>query len=172
MKRLVAFLPLVVLVVLAAVFAFKSLGRDPQVTTHAMVGKPAPTLDLPLLWNRPVDAIIGEPPPGKPYLVNFFASWCAPCIVEAPTLMKLKAEGVEIVGVAYKDDRAKTIDFLARHGDPYAWVVLDEKGRKGMDYGVTGPPETYLVGSDGAIIDKYVGALDERAARTLLAKAR
>lgn len=172
LKQLAALLPLIALILLGGLFATRSLWRDTQVETHAMVGKPAPALKLEMLFDRPVDAIIGEPPPAKPYLVNFYASWCAPCIVEAPTLMKLKAQGVRIIGVAYKDDRARTIEFLAKHGDPFEYVLLDKDGRAGMEYGVTGPPETYLIGSDGIILAKHIGALDEETARTLLTKAR
>ena len=169
MKRLAALLPLIALVLLAAVFAAKSLWRDTQVETHAMVGKPLPAVMLPGLDGaapQPVKAGSG------PYLVNFFASWCPPCIVEHPALMALKAEGVTIVGVAYKDDPAKSQAFLAERGDPFATVLVDREGRAGMEFGVTGPPETYLVSSDGIILAKHIGELDETSIRTLLSQAR
>lgn len=169
MKRLAAFLPLIALILLAAVFAGKSLWRDTQVETHAMVGKPLPAVMLPGLDG-------GAPGPVKagkgPYLVNFFASWCPPCIVEHPQLMALKAEGIAIVGVAYKDDPSKSRAFLAERGDPFATVLIDRDGRAGMEFGVTGPPETYLISSDGIILAKHIGELDEKAARTLLSQAR
>lgn len=169
LKRLAALLPLVALLLLAAVFAAKSLWRDTQVETHAMVGKRLPAVMLTGLDG-------GAPGPvkagGGPYLVNFFASWCPPCIVEHPQLMALKAEGVPIVGVAYKDDPSRTRAFIAEHGDPFATILVDRDGRAGMEFGVTGPPETYLVSSDGVILAKHIGELDETAARTLLSQAR
>lgn len=169
MKRLVAFLPLVALLLLAGVFAVKSLWRDTQIETHAMVGKRLPAVMLPGLDGGPPAPIkVGS----GPYLVNFFASWCPPCIVEHPQLMALKAEGVPIVGVAYKDAPDKTRGFIAERGDPFATILVDRDGRAGMEFGVTGPPETYLVSSDGVILAKHIGQLDETAARTLLSQAR
>ncbi|WGM37404.1 DsbE family thiol:disulfide interchange protein [Caulobacter sp. NIBR1757] len=169
MKRLAALLPLIALVLLAAVFAAKSLWRDTQVETHAMVGKPLPAVMLPGLDGAAPRAVkVGK----GPYLVNFFASWCPPCIVEHPALMALEAEGVTIVGVAYKDDPANSRAFLAERGDPFATVLVDRDGRAGMEFGVTGPPETYLVSSDGIILAKHIGELDDRSIRTLLSQAR
>lgn len=169
LMRLAAFLPLVALLLLGAVFATKSLWRDTQVETHAMVGKPLPALTLPGLDGSAPSAVkVGD----GPYLVNFFASWCPPCIVEHPQLMALKAEGITIVGVAYKDDPTKSRALLAEHGDPFARVLVDRDGRAGMEFGVTGPPETYLISSDGIILAKHVGVLDETSIRTLLNQAR
>jgi cytochrome c biogenesis protein CcmG, thiol:disulfide interchange protein DsbE len=104
-------------------------------------------------------------------LVNFFASWCVPCAVEAPTLAALKAEGVRIVGIAWKDDPAKTRDFLARAGDPYQTIFIDRDGRAGIDFGVTGVPETYLVSADGRILDKEAQPLTAADAEALLSRA-
>jgi cytochrome c biogenesis protein CcmG/thiol:disulfide interchange protein DsbE len=166
--QLAALLPLIALAVLAAMFASRSLWRDSQVQTDALVGKPVPALSLPTLDGGPPVPLAGD----GPYLVNFFASWCPPCIVEHPVLMALEANGVAIVGVAYKDDPAKTQAFLEQRGNPFARVLVDRDARAGMEFGVTGPPETYLVSSDGIILAKHVGPLDEAAARALLAKAR
>lgn len=169
MKRLVAWLPLVVLVLLGGLFAGYSLHRNPQVQTQAMVGKPVPDLTLPSLDDgtmRQLHAIKG------PYLVNFYASWCPPCRVEHPQLMALKAEGVTIVGIAYKDDPARTKAFLAEMGDPFAVRLVDADARAGLEFGVTGPPETYLVAADGRILAKHVGPLTPDSAEAMLAKAR
>lgn len=166
--QLAALLPLIALLVLGAMFAGRSLWRDSQVQTDAMVGKPVPALSLPTLDGGPPASLRGD----GPYLVNFFASWCPPCVVEHPTLMALEAAGVTIVGVAYKDDPAKSQAFLDQRGDPFARVLVDRDARAGMEFGVTGPPETYLVSSDGVILAKHVGALDEASARAMLAKAR
>jgi len=108
---------------------------------------------------------------GRPVIVNFFASWCVPCAAEAPTLAALRHQGVHIVGVAWKDDPAKTRAFLARYGDPYQAVFVDGDGRTGIDFGVTGVPETYLVGADGRILDKHAEPLTEADAQALLSRA-
>ncbi|PIB94467.1 DsbE family thiol:disulfide interchange protein [Caulobacter sp. FWC2] len=170
MKRGLAFAPLIVLIALAALFAGFALKRDPHVQPHALVGKPMPALSLPELDS-------GRPAPIRaatdgPILVNFFASWCAPCEVEHPQLMALKAQGVKVVGIAYKDAPANTQAFLGRLGDPFAERLVDRDGRAGLEFGVTGVPETYLVGSDGVIIAKHTGPLTPDAAEDLLKKAR
>ena len=170
MKRWLAFAPLLILAALAALFAGYALKRDPRVQPHALVGKPMPALSLPdLTTGRP--APIRAPGEG-PILVNFFASWCAPCEVEHPQLMALKAQGVKVVGVAYKDAPANTQAFLTRLGDPFAERLVDRDGRAGLEFGVTGVPETYLVGSDGMIIAKHTGPLTPDAAEDLLKKAK
>ncbi|KQV62097.1 MULTISPECIES: DsbE family thiol:disulfide interchange protein [unclassified Caulobacter] len=170
MKRWLAFAPLLILIALAALFAGYALKRDPHVQPHALVGKPMPALTLPELDS-------GRPAPIRaategPILVNFFASWCAPCEVEHPQLMALKAQGVKVVGVAYKDAPANTQAFLTRRGDPFAVRLVDRDGRAGLEFGVTGVPETYLVGSDGVILAKHTGVLTPDATEELLNKAR
>jgi cytochrome c biogenesis protein CcmG/thiol:disulfide interchange protein DsbE len=168
-KRLVAILPIVAFAALIVVFLTKSLHRSPQVTPMATVGKPAPALSLPALkGGAPVairDAARG------PALVNFYASWCAPCIEEAPALMALKAEGVKIVGVAYKDSPDKSAAFLARLGDPYATVLVDADGRAGVEFGATGVPETYAIDAAGMIRAKHAGPITAADAEDLLAAA-
>jgi cytochrome c biogenesis protein CcmG/thiol:disulfide interchange protein DsbE len=169
-KRLLAFLPLAVLVGLAIVFAGWSLKRDPHVQPHALVGKPAPAIALaPLDGGAPVTTRDGA---DGPFLINFFASWCGPCAIEHPTLMALKQQGVRIVGVAYRDTPAAAQDFLAKRGDPFALMLNDADGRAGIEYGITGVPETYLVGSDGIIIDKIAAPITVEDAQKLLRKAR
>jgi len=167
-RRLIALLPLVAMGALVLVFAFRSLYRQPQVTPMATIGQPIPAASLAPLAG-------GAPAPLRttikgPVLVNFYASWCAPCVTEAPALMALKAEGAPIVGIAYKDTPENTAAFLARLGDPYQQVLLDADGRVGIGFGVTGVPETYAVDAAGVIRGKYAGALDADHAEALLQK--
>lgn len=170
MKRWLAFSPLIVLAALAVLFAGYALKRDPRVQPQALVGKPMPAMTLPDL-DTGRQAALREPGDG-PILVNFFASWCAPCEVEHPQLMALKAQGVKVVGIAYKDAPANTQAFLTRLGDPFAAKRIDRDGRAGLEFGVTGVPETYLVGSDGVIIAKHTGPLTPDAAEALLKQAK
>ena len=171
MKRWLAFTPLVVLAALAVLFAGYALKRDPKISPHAMVGKPMPALSLPELSSgQPVS--LQDAAAGAPVLVNFFASWCAPCEIEHPQLMALNAQGVKVIGIAYKDAPSNTQAFLTRLGDPFAARLVDRDGAAGLEFGVTGVPETYLVGSDGMILAKHTGPLTPDAAEDLLAKAR
>lgn len=170
MKRWLAFLPLIALALLAVLFIGYSLKRNPQVQPDAMVGKPMPALSLPdLATGRPV--ALAQVTKG-PVLVNFFASWCAPCEIEHPELMRLQARGVPIVGVAYKDAPENSTAFITRLGDPFASKLVDRDGRAGLEFGVTGVPETFLVGSDGTILAKHNGPLTEADSEAMLAKAR
>lgn len=172
MTRWLAILPLAALVALALLFGLYALKRDPQVQPQALVGKPLPELVLPSLDDGREQPLRQVASGGAPVLVNIFASWCAPCEIEHPVLVDLKRKGVKIVGVAYKDAPANTQAFLNRLGDPFDLRLVDRDGRAGIELGVTGVPETYLVGSDGVIIAKHTGPLTAETAEALLAKGR
>ena len=135
----------------------------------AMVGKSLPDLNLPALIGGGIEPLKGSAT--GPTLVTLFASWCGPCAEEAPALMALKAEGVRIVGIAYKDPPADSVDFLRRYGDPYAKVLMDRDGRGGVELGVTGVPETLAVDRAGVIRGKLAGPLTAQAAESLLESA-
>lgn len=171
MKRWLAFTPLIVLALLAVLFAGYALKRDPNIQPQAMVGKPMPALTLAELSTGAATSLASVTD-GGPVLVNFFASWCAPCEVEHPQLMALRAQGVKVVGIAYKDAPPNTQAFLTRLGDPFAARLVDRDGSAGLEFGVTGVPETYLVGSNGVILAKHTGPLTPDAAEDLLAKAQ
>jgi cytochrome c biogenesis protein CcmG/thiol:disulfide interchange protein DsbE len=170
MTRWLTFLPLIVLAALAVLFGAYALKHDPHVTPHALVGKPTPDVALPALDGGGAPRI-RELAAGGPVLINFFASWCAPCETEAPQLNALARRGVRIIGVAYKDDPAKAQAFLARLGDPYAARLSDRDGRAGIEFGVTGVPETFLVGRDGTILDKHSGPLEDADVAALASRA-
>ena len=169
MKRWLALMPLIALVALGMLFAGYALHRNPQVQPQALVGQPVPELTLPQLDT-------GAPTPIRqtvqgPTLVNFFASWCVPCELEHPQLMALKAEGVRIVGVAYKDAPENSRSFLGRLGDPFAVRLVDRDGAAGVEFGTTGVPESYLVSGEGVILAKHTGPLTAESAEALLARA-
>lgn len=169
MKRWIALAPLAVLAALAALFGLYALHHDPHHTPDALVGQRLPSDSLAPLAGGAPTTVPAQASSGT--LVNFFASWCAPCIQEFPTLLALKAQGVRIVGVAWKDDPDKTRAMLAQRGDPYATVLVDRDGRAGIDFGVSGVPETYLVGANGKVIAKYALPLTPDSAEALLERS-
>jgi len=157
MKRWIAVVPLVALAALGALFWGFALRHDPHVSPAALVGKPAPKVILASLGGGEPSPVVR---PGRgPVLVNFFASWCVPCVQDAPALMALKAGGAPIVGVAYKDAPDKAQAFLDRYGDPFARTLQDPRGAAGLEFGVSGVPETFLVGADGVIKAKHSGPM-------------
>ena len=162
MNRWLALLPLVVAVALFALFAGWSLKRDPAFKPDAMVGQPIPETVLPMLEGDtagPGNLDLKTAGVGRPMLVNVFASWCAPCRIEHPKLLALKARGIAVVGVAYKDEPVATRAFLDELGDPYAMVLVDGEGRAGLDLGISGVPETFAVDAMGRITAKQSGPL-------------
>jgi cytochrome c biogenesis protein CcmG/thiol:disulfide interchange protein DsbE len=98
---------------------------------------------------------------GEPLLVNFFASWCAPCRAEAPALALL-AESVTVIGIAYKDKPVDTTAFLTQFGNPFSAIGVDRDGRLGFAWGVYGVPESYVIGSDGTVLLRHAGPIDRR----------
>ncbi|MHB8529099.1 MAG: DsbE family thiol:disulfide interchange protein [Caulobacteraceae bacterium] len=169
MRGVAAFLPLACLAVLVIIFAGYSLRHDPEVTPMALVGKPVPDLALAPLAGGRAQAL--RTMAKGPALVNFYASWCPPCRQEAPALMALKDEGVKIIGVDYKDRPQDAAAFLTRFGDPYQAVLADPDGRAGIEFGVTGAPETYAVDRSGVIRAKIADPITAADAEGLLEKA-
>jgi len=168
-RRIIAFAPVAALVALVVLFAGYSLRRDPKVVPMALVGKPTPALVLPRLEGGGAEPL--RPLIQGPALVNFYASWCVPCAQEAPSLMALKAEGVRIIGIAYENKPADAKGFLARYGDPFEATLVDLDGRGGVEFGVTGVPETYAVDAAGVIRDKRAAPITPADAEAMLQKA-
>jgi cytochrome c biogenesis protein CcmG/thiol:disulfide interchange protein DsbE len=141
---------------------FTGFGRDPRAVASPLVGRPAPEWSLTTLDGE----VLGtDDLAGRPYVVNFWASWCVPaCVDEHPVLAAAHeryGEEVAIVGVLYQDDPADAEGFLARYGDAGYAHVRDESGRLAIDFGVTGPPETFFVDADGIVRDKQFGPLTD-----------
>jgi cytochrome c biogenesis protein CcmG/thiol:disulfide interchange protein DsbE len=155
-------IPLVVLAALLVLFIL-GLQRDPHLVPSPLVGKAAPAFDLPDP-NGPAPRLALADLHGAPALVNFFASWCAGCQEEHPFLLELTQNaavggGVKLVGIDYKDASADLHDWLARRGNPYLRIGADLDGKTGIDWGVYGVPETFVVDADGMIIFKQIGPL-------------
>lgn len=162
MSRWLTLIPLVVLVALAALFIGWSLKRDPAFKPDALVGQAIPETVLPILQDGaagPQNVDIKTAGVGKPMIVNIFASWCAPCRIEHPRLLALQAQGVAVVGIAYKDEPEATQAFLDELGDPFSMVLVDREGRAGLDLGVSGVPESFAVDAYGRVVAKSSGPL-------------
>jgi cytochrome c biogenesis protein CcmG/thiol:disulfide interchange protein DsbE len=160
-------IPIVILVLLIGVLAI-GLRLDPREIPSPLVGKPMPAFSLPRLdGSGPATEAELQ---GRPLLVNFFASWCAGCQVEHPMLLKLAREyQIEIIGIDYKDTRADAENWLQRHGNPYRSVIADAAGQMGLDWGVYGVPETFVIGADGRILFKQIGPITDEAWREQIA---
>nr|WP_204262610.1 DsbE family thiol:disulfide interchange protein [Methylobacterium sp. BTF04] len=171
--------PVVTFALLAVIFfARLRSGADPSAIPSALIGRPAPTFALDALPGLQAE---GKPVPGLSHadllghvtVVNFWASWCAPCQIEHPQLMRLGREpGVRLVGVDYKDTLENGRRFLTRNGVPFQAVGMDSTGRTGIDFGVYGVPETFIVGPDGTIRDKLVGIVTPENYAQVLDKVR
>ncbi|TNE76060.1 MAG: DsbE family thiol:disulfide interchange protein [Gammaproteobacteria bacterium] len=160
MSRLKLFIPLLVFIVLA-IFLLNGLERDPNAMPSALIDRPVPAFSLPVLGDeqRVESEALFQ---GRPALLNVWATWCISCRVEHPYLNKLSKQGVRIVGLNYKDDSAEAMKWLDEKGDPYELSVVDARGRLGLDLGVFGAPETYVVDASGTIRYKHVGVVDDR----------
>ncbi len=158
--------PVAIFAGLAVLFAF-ALGKgDPSKLPSALIGKPAPALAL-----APVPGLTGSSKPlagfsdadlasGKVSVVNFWASWCTPCVEEHPHLLALaKTAGVSIFGVNHKDQPTNAARFIERYGNPYTAVGADPNGRVAIEWGVYGMPETFIVDGHGRIAYKHVGPI-------------
>ena len=165
-RRLVLLAPLGVAVAGGAAF-WAMLDRmqqgrfDPRGLPSMLVGRPLPSFSLPGLAPRAGFSSADLQAPPQPVLVNFFASWCVPCVMEVPQLTALQARGVPIWGIVYKDKRAAAATFLEQHGDPYARIGVDEPGQVAIDFGVYGVPETYLVDKSGIVRWRWAGPLTD-----------
>jgi cytochrome c biogenesis protein CcmG/thiol:disulfide interchange protein DsbE len=159
-RKLLFLLPVALFAVLLAAFAL-GLGHDPSLVPSALINRPAPNFDLPGLYD-PVKGLARRDLGHGVTLVNFFASWCAPCREEQPALTALAREpGVTLDGIAYKDKPADSKRFLDDLGNPYHRVGIDRDGTTAINFGVYGVPETYVVDATGHIRYRQVGPLSE-----------
>ncbi len=163
MSRASLFVPLGVFVVLAGLLYAGFFLNDPHDLPSALIGKPFPAFDLPALGTAETAAARHDAADlqGRVVLVNVWATWCPTCRAEHDELIRIHREsGVPIVGINYKDDAAKARVWLARYGDPYEYNIVDRDGTLGVDLGVYGAPETFLVDASGIIVYKRVGEVN------------
>jgi cytochrome c biogenesis protein CcmG/thiol:disulfide interchange protein DsbE len=158
MKRWVLLVPLVLFLGMAA-FLYRGLYLDPAELPSAMIGKQFPVFSLPDVQSGKV--ITQADLLGKPALVNVWGTWCISCRVEHPVLNKLAEQGVVIYGINYKDVNADALKWLKEFHNPYQMNINDEAGNLGLNLGVYGAPETFLIDDKGVIRHKYVGVIDE-----------
>ena len=159
MRRLLFLLPLGLFLILAGYFVLALRpDRDPEALPSAMIDQPMPGFDLAALDGGPrfsAAAVVGQVA-----LINFFASWCVPCRTEHPLLMNISRQlGVPLYGIDYKDKPEDVARFLSELGDPYGRIGADRDGRVGIDFGVYGVPETYVIDKAGRIRLRHVGPL-------------
>jgi cytochrome c biogenesis protein CcmG/thiol:disulfide interchange protein DsbE len=156
MKR---WLPVIVFFVLVGFFA-KGLFLNPREVPSPFIGKPAPAFTLPLVGNE-AQTFSPADMKGKVWILNVWAPWCVSCRQEHPVLMALaQSRAVPIVGLNWKDKDREAAQLLAQHGSPYVAVPDDLSGKVGIDYGVTGTPESYVIDKEGIVRMKHIGPID------------
>jgi cytochrome c biogenesis protein CcmG/thiol:disulfide interchange protein DsbE len=164
-RRIVVLAPLAVFLALAVLFLFRLSSGDPSIIPSALIGRPAPQINLPPIAGldrdgAPVPGLEAASFKGAVTVVNVWASWCVPCHDEAPLLMQLAQDNrLRLVGINYKDDPGNARRFLGRYGDPFAAAGADQSGRAAIEWGVYGVPETFVVGRDARIAYKLVGPI-------------
>lgn len=170
MQRLKLFIPLIIFAVLALFFFVvqKQIGRgdyNPENMPSALIGKPLPAFELPdlqsgkVVTNAALRDVLAK---NKVALVNVWATWCPSCAYEHPYLVKLAQRGVALLGVDYKDEPYKAKAWLQEKGSPYIAVLDDRAGNFGLNLGVTGAPETFVIDRDGIVRLRYQGPIDQR----------
>lgn len=160
--RLWPFLTFALLATLLAVGVAMSGRENREAIPSPLIGKPAPAFTLPTLLD-PAESVSLADLRGEPFLLNVWASWCPTCRDEHPYIERLAASGkIKVIGFNWKDEPEEAMRWLAQFGDPYHLLVTDYSGDAGIDWGVYGPPETFLVDADGVVRWKYIGALTPR----------
>lgn len=158
MAKILMFLPPAIFAALAATFYIGMHRGNPDDLPSTRIGQIAPALPATALADFP-QLTAADLSTGKITLVNFWASWCPPCRAEHPVLMQLAADGIRVVGINFKDTAEDASAFLAADGNPFLALAFDPKGRTAIDWGVTAPPETFIVGGDGTVLFRFVGPL-------------
>ena len=170
MSRAVRFAPLVLLALLIAGLIWRLATPADTTVKSKLTGKPVPAFVLPaMLDNKPALAS-PDLATGQPHLVNMFASWCVPCIGEAPVLAELQRKGVKIDGIAVRDRSDDVMEFIERHGDPYERIGSDEQSEVQIALGSSGVPESFVVDGRGIVRYQHVGPIEPTDVSKILAR--
>ena len=170
MSRAIRFVPLALLLAFVGFVAWRLINPADTAVRSQLEGKPVPAFNLPpALPNKP-SLSSRDLAAGEPRLVNIFASWCAPCIAEAPVLGELEARGVAIDGIAIRDKPEDVAAFLARNGDPYQRIGVDMQSSVQLALGSAGVPDSFVVDGGGIIRYQHVGPIMPQDAATVLAE--
>ena len=170
MSRALRFVPLTLLLVFVAFVTWRLLNPADTAIRSQLEGKPVPTFALPPALPGRATLKSSDLATGEPRLVNIFASWCVPCIAEAPVLGELKARGVTIDGIAIRDRPEDIAEFLARNGDPYDRIGADMQSNVQMALGSSGVPESFIVDGRGIIRYQHIGPIEASEVPMILAK--
>ena len=158
-KQLWFLVPLIMFLIIIGLF-YTRLGKDTTVVTNTSLNRPLPNFSLPSLAN-PEQTITQAQLPKQPYLLNIWASWCMTCKIEHPFLLQMAKAGVPIVGINYKDDRKDALAYLNTHEDPFTLNAQDINGSFGIDLGLTGVPESFVVDTTGNVRQHILGEINE-----------
>lgn len=171
--RLRFVLPLAVFLALVAMFGM-GIGLDPSKVPSPFIGKQLPAFSARVLGAEEGAPLRSAPADmaGKAWVLNIWASWCASCLVEHKHIVSLARQGMLVVGLNHKDTDEEAVAWLERNGDPFRFSLVDQDGAIGLDLGVYGVPETFLVGPDGTVLHKHIGPVLEPDVEEILEKAR
>ena len=150
--------PPLIFAAFVALAAFGMMRDNPNGLPSTFIGKPAPEITDKALGDNPAitAAVLAD---GEISIVNFWASWCPPCRAEHPRLLAFQAEGLKVLGVNFKDNETDALSYLADEKNPFRALAFDAKGRTAIDWGVSAPPETFIVSGDGTVLFRFVGPL-------------
>lgn len=172
MKRWTIWLPLGLFALFFVVVAIGLRWPSDDIIASKMIGKPLPEFDLPPALSGGEGLRTADFKTGKPKLLNIFASWCVPCMAEAPYLEQLAKAGVEIDGIAIRDRAADVAAFLDRNGNPYSRIGTDDVSKVQIEIGSSGVPETFLIDGNGTILHQHVGDIRAEDVPKLLAMVK
>jgi len=158
--KMLRFTPAGIVVLILAALVWRLANPPDAAVQSQMIGKPVPEIGAPAALPDKPAFTSADLADGKPKLVNFFASWCVPCIAEAPVLAELNRRGVPILGIAVRDRPEDIARFIAQHGDPFDAMVADPQSKLQLEFGSAGVPETFVVDGRGIIRMEHIGPIE------------
>ena len=170
-RRLLYIVPVVALAVIAGLL-WVGLGRDPAVLPSTLIDRPLPAFELAPVRPADAEGLATDDFTGRPMLLNVFASWCVPCIAEAPNLARLEAAGANIVGIAIRDRPEDAAAFLRENGNPFSRIGKDDISEVQLSLGSSGVPETFVIDGQGVIRYQHIGDIRDEHVPLLLEELR